>query len=414
MKYKVQEVLKVKVMDTYNNNNMNRNNMGNGNMNDNINNGNRNYNAADYGASNGNGKGTNNVRFILHKCPNCSAPLQVRYGETSVKCEYCGYTSLISPSEMEQMESRNIAKSSSRKSNIVLSIVLIPILLVFFVFMCFALDTGYRNAGIVALLQCICVITGLLLGLRKKTSGIKVAMLSILILVSFALVIPFFQAMWKVDEKKERRVRTEKETEDYVRVDTTWPEAGIGAVVPRPELEEADIWDNTDEKLSLKAVSISEDFFEEYKEACIKNGFTECVKEHEAYYDAYTKDGYHITTFLSDEYEFRITAEAPIKMEHYLWPESGVGALLPEPDHEYGEMIEDRNRSFRAEIYQVSEEDFETYIQACKAAGFTEDVNQRSDGFDAVDKDGNWVSLFLYSDFYHTLSISAGVPKDEE
>lgn len=352
-------------------------------------------------------------KLLLHKCPNCQAPIRVDRNAQEVTCEYCGYTSLISLTEREQWENQSMAKGSRLKSNLILSVVMLPIWLVCFICMCFALSDGYRISAVIAAVQCICIVAVLALGFGKKMSGARVAVICVLIVAVFVMVIPFFSAMFRADEQREHWLKREEETKDYVQVDTTWPTTGIGEVAPKPALKEADIWENTSKKLSLKAIDVSEKLFKEYRQACVESGFTENVKEYGNSYEAYTKDGYYINTFLTDDGEFYLSVKAPIEMEHYLWPEEGIGALLPEPKQEYGKILEDRNRSFRAEIYQVSEEEYEAYINACQAAGFIVEEYRTYDDFKADDRDGNWVSIFHYSDYYQTMSVSAGTKEKE-
>lgn len=402
-------------MNNINGNGMNNTNSSN--INSNINNNNINGNMGNERKNNGfgnEGNQENNVRFFLHKCPNCSAPIKVKYGMTSVTCDYCSYTSLIAPSEMEQMQSSQIAKSSSRKSNVILMTVMTPLMIVFLLSMISAFGSGYTTSGVIALIQCICIVSGMAFGLGKKVQNIRVGLLVVLVLLSFVLVVPFFSIMFHEDEEKEQKAREEAYNAELVTLDSSWPDSGIGEVVPKPDLDEIQIWDNTKEGLSLRAKSISEEFYKDYKDECIKSGFTECVKEYGNSYESYTTEGYYISVLLTDEDEFYLTAKAPIEMKKYLWPESGVGSLLPEPDNEYGNIVEDRNRSFEAKIYNVTEEDFENYIQACKDAGFTENVSQTQAGFNADDKDGNSISLYLFTDFYSTMRIAVEAQDEEE
>ena len=352
-------------------------------------------------------------KLLLHKCPNCQAPVKVDRNMQQVTCEYCGYTSVIPLTEREQWENRSIAKGSRLKSNLILSVVLLPVLAVCFICMCFASSEGYKVSAAVAAVQCIFLVIVLVIGFGKRISGGRVAVMCVLLLVVFVMVIPFFSAMFRVDEQREHWLKREEETKDYVQVDTSWPTSGIGKVAPKPALEEADIWENTENKLSLKAISVSEQLYKEYRKACIESGFTENVREYGNSYEAYTKDGCYINTFLTDDGEFFLSIKAPLTLENYLWPEEGIGSLLPEQKQEYGKILEDRNRSFRAEIYRVSEEAYEAYINACKAAGFNVEEYRTYDDFKASDSDGNWVSIFHYSDYYQTMYVSAGINEKE-
>jgi hypothetical protein len=77
------------------------------------------------------------------------------------------------------------------------------------------------------------------------------------------------------------------------------------------------------------------------------------------------------------------------------WPSSGLGALIPEPPSTWGRISYDGESSFDAEVGRVSEDDFSSYIAACKDAGFNVDYSDHSDWFNAKNADGVDLTLSL-------------------
>lgn len=57
--------------------------------------------------------------------------------------------------------------------------------------------------------------------------------------------------------------------------------------------------------------------------------------------------------------------------EESIWPDSGLSQLIPEYQGE-GEILNDDDYSFVIEIYNVSDDEYNTYVEECKEAGFNQ------------------------------------------
>lgn len=63
----------------------------------------------------------------------------------------------------------------------------------------------------------------------------------------------------------------------------------------------------------------------------------------------------------------------------YSWPEDGLGSKIPKLESSISEVILDMDTSFSINVYGITREEYEDYIEICKEAGFTEDFSYDSD-----------------------------------
>lgn len=100
------------------------------------------------------------------------------------------------------------------------------------------------------------------------------------------------------------------------------------------------------------------------------------------------------------------------KAEEYSMPNSAIGSMIPQPDSPYGKVIYESEDRFWIDVYDISGEQFENYIDTCKNFGFTVDYNKFDNYYSAKDEDGYSLSLTYNAD-EETLSISMNAPTDK-
>lgn len=96
----------------------------------------------------------------------------------------------------------------------------------------------------------------------------------------------------------------------------------------------------------------------------------------------------------------------------YTWSDSALATMIPQPTSEYGKVSIDREDSFWINVYEISPEDFETYIKECKDSGFTVDYRRYESAYYADNEEGYSLSL-NYDDEEETMMISLRTPNDE-
>lgn len=82
----------------------------------------------------------------------------------------------------------------------------------------------------------------------------------------------------------------------------------------------------------------------------------------------------------------------------YEWPASGLNQYLPKPTTPYGKIITDNESRFNIELFQVSSEQFESYVKACKEKGFTIDITKNDSVFYSHHIDQYSLDIFYWED----------------
>lgn len=107
--------------------------------------------------------------------------------------------------------------------------------------------------------------------------------------------------------------------------------------------------------------------------------------------------------------------EKKSKKIKYSWPTTGIAALLPQPESEYGKINSESEDYFSINIYDVSADEYSDYVDSCKEEGFTVDYSGTSTSYYADDEDGNSISVSYDEDEEEMgIWISAYVEETEE
>ena len=95
----------------------------------------------------------------------------------------------------------------------------------------------------------------------------------------------------------------------------------------------------------------------------------------------------------------------------YNWPVSGNAALLPEPISENGEITSNSESHFSAVVYNVSQDEFDSYASECRENGFDIAVEGSDSSYYAYNADGYCVDLFYWKE-ESELSIYLDAPEE--
>lgn len=91
------------------------------------------------------------------------------------------------------------------------------------------------------------------------------------------------------------------------------------------------------------------------------------------------------------------------------WPSSGLAAMLPDPPSNKGNVISDDEESFSASVDEVSQGDYDDYVNACKEMGYTVDAEESGSDYDAFSEEGYRLSLSFYSSL-EEMKVSLDAP----
>lgn len=94
-------------------------------------------------------------------------------------------------------------------------------------------------------------------------------------------------------------------------------------------------------------------------------------------------------------------------------PSYGIATLLPQPDSCVGEIISDSADSFWVDVYETSQEQYNSYVDACKEAGFFVDYSSSSFYYDAQNENGDSLSI-SYNEDEQLMSIAIDAADETE
>ncbi len=97
------------------------------------------------------------------------------------------------------------------------------------------------------------------------------------------------------------------------------------------------------------------------------------------------------------------------KAEKIVWSEIELGAFLPEPGYNRGNILFNDDEELSVTLKKVDDTGFKEYIEKCKEEGYTVDAEKDSYSYSAYNKDGYKLTLSKYSD---RMSIELNCPME--
>lgn len=173
-----------------------------------------------------------------------------------------------------------------------------------------------------------------------------------------------------------------------------WNTVELSSQAPAPDFNKADVWENSTESFMADFSGLSKEAFERYASACEQDGYTIERQKDSTIFRAFNEAGYNISlNYYEDEQTLYYTLNAPVQMSTLYWPSTGLGAGIPVPPSGYGRITADSQYAFNAYIGNMSLEDFDSYAQQCREAGFDHNYYKYEDVFSGEDEKGNMLSV---------------------
>ena len=365
------------------------------------------------------------------KCPECG----VEISEDAKFCSYCGYkietttppivSENVSNSDDIQDETVNSENKESDFSKSIddklkdkvfkkwhsLSVYgkITTIAGIIFVLLCLtAFLFGKIAAGIIAILQIILTIVAMLM--KKQIIKAPNNWLYILVFaLAFILLFPYISLFRinKNDTNQIANINNASEAGEFV-----WSDIVLADVVPEPKSHLGEVISNSADRLSVSVYDTAVSDYNKYVESCKAKGFTVKAEASDYSYDAYNKDGYKLFLYYDESNsEMQIDIEAPEQYGALTWPDSAIPSMLPMPTSVNGEIVQDSETGFQANIGNTSIDDFKEYVTACADTGFNIDVHESDESYSAENSEGYKLSLSYQ--WNKVMSISVDEPEYE-
>lgn len=82
--------------------------------------------------------------------------------------------------------------------------------------------------------------------------------------------------------------------------------------------------------------------------------------------------------------------------EKFQWSDVVLSDVIPEPNPLFGEVVSNADDYLSLYIYKIDQSDYDTYVAACKAQGFTIDADEGDRSYYAYNAAGYKLSLYFY------------------
>lgn len=192
-----------------------------------------------------------------------------------------------------------------------------------------------------------------------------------------------------------------------------WPTTGILQELPVPPSTKCVIEIETNDRISGKILSITEQDFKNYVAACKEKGFTIDENYSSSIFNAYNAAGYEVDLiFFSNDNELSFFLDAPLQMKPITWPSTEAGKQVPAPKSLVGKLAYSYDDHFRIFVGEMDREAFAEYVKECKKAGFDRNVEEYDDHYSADNANGYHLALIYEG--YNTIEIYLEAPEEKE
>ncbi len=166
-----------------------------------------------------------------------------------------------------------------------------------------------------------------------------------------------------------------------------WEDIILSEKIPKTKKGKLDITTNETDNAFIGVEDVDDKYYAEYKDECVKMGYTIDAKEDGDEYEAFNKDGYKLRVYIIFT-KMYIDLNAPEKLGSITWPTSGIGLLLPTPKSTLGRVESDSSDYFRIILGDTSKDEYNNYVKSCEDKGFNVDYDKRDDYYSAKNSDG--------------------------
>ncbi len=166
-----------------------------------------------------------------------------------------------------------------------------------------------------------------------------------------------------------------------------WASIIVGENVPTPQKGKLNSGSNLDDYFSGSIDNVSEDYYNEYVNACVDMGYTVDSEKSGSRYEAFNDKGYEISlSYISGD--IHIIIQSPEELSEITWPTSGIGSNLPAPISSLGKITSDSSDCFRVTVGKTTIDDYNNYVKSCEQKGFVIDYTKQDGRYEAKNAEG--------------------------
>ena len=187
-----------------------------------------------------------------------------------------------------------------------------------------------------------------------------------------------------------------------------WDELVLGDMLPAPPTRVKDVNSNRADKLEVDLKKMTQMQFSAYVQACKDLGFNEFSNEGDSDYEAYNTEGFKVDISLHYGSHSRISLVAPGE-RNTQWLVIGLAAMLPAPQAFDINVEINTDKRLEVTLELMTQEDFNIFVEGCKAAGFVEASTETAVQYTAYNTECYNLSVG-YNTYWHRASVKLCAP----
>ncbi|MCH5188896.1 MAG: hypothetical protein J1F63_10885 [Oscillospiraceae bacterium] len=172
---------------------------------------------------------------------------------------------------------------------------------------------------------------------------------------------------------------------------TKWAGKELGKTVPKPD-KLVSVTTDSDDLFFFWAYDTTNTDFLAYTRQCIAAGYSEGQMPDAERFSAINPAGYTIEISHDATDDFM----SVVVERWHSWSESEISGLLPKLTDKLVRVSDDKDEWFEFYAFDISQEEFNEYVEACKAAGFSFDVTDSDRRFSARDENNEYKIVAYY------------------
>lgn len=186
-----------------------------------------------------------------------------------------------------------------------------------------------------------------------------------------------------------------------------WDSHTVSKVLPKPPSEVGTYTSESKDSTTVIVGDITKDQYFAYCDTCREKGFNIEETGYETSFTAFSEDGYKLNIkYTAGNRQMKMTLDFPMNFTPIIWPQYGIGAMIPAPPSLSGKVAYDNKNSYSVYIENMTPADYEEYVQQCIAAGFNKDMNRYDNSYNANNSTGEKLRItykgnnVIYIDLY--------------
>lgn len=166
-----------------------------------------------------------------------------------------------------------------------------------------------------------------------------------------------------------------------------WSKIIIGENLPTPQKGKLDFGSNLSDWFSGAIENVSEEYYYEYKSACIEQGYIIDSEDTGTMYQGFNESGYELSLHFSGG-KIHIILQAPIELSEMEWPNTELASMLPPTESKLAKITSDSSITFRITVGETTLDGYNSYVERCRESGFVVDYLKNERTYDAKNEDG--------------------------